>query len=71
MVTRDTVSNVNASDSRCRCKGNIIARDLQLVASGIYIHAVIRPRVTCCREKKNISLLQGDLYSKSGKESTK
>jgi len=30
---RNTVANVDASDSRCRCIGKIITRDLRLVAS--------------------------------------
>ena len=43
----NTVANVDASDSRCRSVGNIIARDLRLVASRLYRMAVTRPRVTC------------------------
>jgi len=44
---RNTVANVDASDSRCRCIAKIIARDLSLVASRLYRKAVTRPRVTC------------------------
>ena len=40
---RNTVANVDASDSRCRCIGKIIARDLRLVASRLYTMAVTRP----------------------------
>jgi len=36
------VAKVDASDSRCRCVGKIIARDLRLVASRLY-----RMAVTC------------------------
>jgi len=43
---RDTVANVDASESRCRCVGKIIARDLRLVACRLYIMAVTRPQVT-------------------------
>jgi hypothetical protein len=43
MVIRDTVANVDASDSRCRCIGKIIARDLRLVASRLYRMAITRP----------------------------
>jgi len=39
----NTVANVDASDSRCRCIGKIIARDLRLVASRLYRMAVTRP----------------------------
>ena len=46
---RNTVTNVDASDSRCRCIGKIIARDLRLVASRLYRMAVTQPRVTCRR----------------------
>jgi len=46
---KNTVANVDASDSRCRCIGKIIARDLRLVVSGLYRMAVTRPRVTCRR----------------------
>jgi hypothetical protein len=45
----NTVANVDASDSRCRCIGKIIARDLMLVASRLNRMAVTRPRVTCRR----------------------
>jgi hypothetical protein len=38
-----TVANVDASDSRCRCIGKIIARDLRLVASRLDRMAVTRP----------------------------
>jgi hypothetical protein len=38
---RNTVANVDASDSRCI--GKIIARDLRLVASRLYGMAVTRP----------------------------
>jgi len=37
---RNTVANVDTSDSRCRCIGKIIARDLRLVASRLYRMAV-------------------------------
>jgi len=40
---RNTVANVDASDSMCRCIGKIIARDLRLVASRLYRMAVTRP----------------------------
>jgi len=40
---RNMVANVDASDSRCRCIGKIIARDLRLVASQLYRMAVTRP----------------------------
>ena len=40
---RNTVANVDASDSRCRCIGKIIARDVRLVASRLYRMAVTRP----------------------------
>jgi len=40
---RNTVANVDTSDSRCRCIGKIIARDLRLVASRLYRMAVTRP----------------------------
>jgi hypothetical protein len=40
---RNTVANVDASDSRCRCICKIIARDLRLVASRQYRMAVTRP----------------------------
>jgi hypothetical protein len=40
---RNTVANVDASDSRCRCICKIIARDLWLVASRLYRMAVTRP----------------------------
>jgi hypothetical protein len=36
----NTVSNVDASDSRCRCIGKIFARDLRLVVSRLYRMAV-------------------------------
>jgi len=49
MVIRDMVANVDASESRCRCIGKIIARDLRLVASRLYRMAVTRPWVTCRR----------------------
>jgi hypothetical protein len=49
MVIRDTVANVDASDSRCRCIGKIIARDLRLVAGRLYRMAITRPLVTCGR----------------------
>jgi len=39
----NTVANVDASDSGCRCIGKIIARDLRLVASRLYRTAVTRP----------------------------
>jgi hypothetical protein len=39
----NTVANVDASDSRCRCIGNIIASDLWLVVSRLYRMAVTRP----------------------------
>jgi len=49
---RDTVANVDASDSRCRCIGRIIARDLRLVASRPFRMAITRPgsraAVTLC-----------------------
>jgi len=45
----NTVANVDASDSRCRCIGKIIARDLRLVASRLSRMTVTRPRVTCRR----------------------
>jgi len=35
---------VDASDSRCRCIGKIIARDLRLEASRLYRMAITRPR---------------------------
>jgi len=44
---RNTVVNVEASDSRCISK--IIARDRSLVASRLYRMSVTRPRVTCRR----------------------
>jgi hypothetical protein len=47
---RNTVANVDASDSRCRCIGRIIARVLRLVASRLYRMAVTRPWVTCHRD---------------------
>ena len=40
---RNTVANVDASDSRCWCICKIIARDLRLVASRLYRMAVTRP----------------------------
>jgi len=40
---RNTVANVDASNSRCRCKGKIIGRDLRLVVSRLYKMAVTRP----------------------------
>ena len=40
---------MDASDSRCRYIGKIIARDQRLVASRLYRMAVTRPQVTCCR----------------------
>jgi hypothetical protein len=40
---RNTVGNVDASDSRCRCIYKIIARDLRLVASRLYRMGVTRP----------------------------
>jgi len=43
----NTVANVDASDSRCRCIGNIIARDLRLVTSRLYRMTIPRPVVTC------------------------
>jgi len=39
---RNTVANVDASGSRCRCLGKIIARDLRLVASRLYRMTVSR-----------------------------
>jgi len=39
----NTVANVDASDSRCRCRGKIIARDQRLVACRLYRMAVTRP----------------------------
>jgi len=39
----NTVANVDASDSRCRCIGKIIARDVRLVASRPYRLAITRP----------------------------
>jgi len=44
---RNTVANVDASDSSCRCTSMIIARDLRLGAGRLYRMAVTRPRVTC------------------------
>ena len=43
------VSNVDSSNSKYRCIGRIIARDLSLVASRLYRMAVTRPGVTCRR----------------------
>jgi len=43
----NTVANVDASVSRCRSIGKIIARDLRLVASRLYRMAFTWPRVTC------------------------
>jgi len=40
---------VDSSDSKYRCIGKIIARDLSLVASRLYRMAVTRPGVTCRR----------------------
>jgi len=44
---RNTGANVDASDSRCRCVGKIIARDLRLMVSQLYKVAVNRLWVTC------------------------
>jgi len=38
----NTVADMDASDSRCRCIGKIIARDLRLVASRLYRTSVTR-----------------------------
>jgi len=40
---KNTVANVDASDTSCRCIGKIIARDLRLVASRLYRLAVTWP----------------------------
>jgi len=40
---RNTVANVDLSDSRCICVGKIIARDLSLVASRLCRMAGTRP----------------------------
>jgi len=49
-----TVAKVEASDSSCRCIGEIIGRDLSLIASRLYRQAVTRPgsrvAVTSCRK---------------------
>jgi len=44
---RNTVANMDESDSMCRYIGKIIARDLRFVASGLYKMAITRPRVMC------------------------
>ena len=38
---------MDASDSRCRCIGMIIARDLRLVVSSLYRMAITQLQVTC------------------------
>jgi len=55
------VANVDASDSRCRCIGMIITRDLRLVASRLCRMAVTRPRVTCRRYSGVQELLKMDI----------
>jgi hypothetical protein len=41
----NTVGNMDASDSRCICIGNIITTDLRLVVSRVYSEAVTRRRL--------------------------
>jgi len=48
-IYRTTVANVDAHDTMCRWIGEIIARDLWLVASRLYRMAVTWPRVPCRR----------------------
>ena len=47
IVIRETIANVDTSDSRCWYIGKIITRDLRLVASRLYWMAVTRPCTTC------------------------
>jgi hypothetical protein len=54
---RNTVANMDASDSRCRCIGKNIARNLRLVVSRLNGNAITQPRVTCLRYTCNIPVV--------------
>jgi len=63
---RNTVANVDASDSRCRCIGEIIGRDLRLVASRLNKMAVTQPGSRAAITREHIlHIFQLQLFKKA------